>query len=269
MVMDMNSNRKAVFLDMDGTLFSHTTGSIPDSALYAVKKARDNGILLFGCTGRNTQELEGLGIDLDLMDGWITLNGAYCFNEQGIIHSDPIWKEDMELIVAEVKKDPFPILFSAKDRMFINMYDAHVEKEMEKIHSAYPPICSIDDALVEPIYQMCPYVDENRWKALLKHLHVQAVQWTYLVWDVNSETCTKANGIQAVCDYYGIRKENTYGFGDAHNDIPMMHATGIGVCMGNGADETKQAADYITGHIDENGLYDAFVHFGLTGEEKI
>ena len=40
----------------------------------------------------------------------------------------------------------------------------------------------------------------------------------------------------------------------------------IGVCMGNGADETKQAADYITGHIDENGLYDAFVHFGLTGE---
>ena len=49
----------------------------------------------------------------------------------------------------------------------------------------------------------------------------------------------------------------------------MMHATGIGVCMVNGADETKQAADYITGHIDENGLYDAFVHFGLTGEEKI
>ena len=116
MVIDMNSNRKAVFLDMDGTLFSHTTGSIPDSALYAVKKARDNGILLFGCTGRNTQELEGLGINLTLMDGWITLNGAYCFNEQGTIHSDPICKEDMELIVAEVKKDPFPILFSAKNR---------------------------------------------------------------------------------------------------------------------------------------------------------
>ena len=60
--MDMNSNRKAVFLDMDGTLFSHTTGSIPDSALYAVKKARDNGILLFGCTGRNTHTIKKLKI---------------------------------------------------------------------------------------------------------------------------------------------------------------------------------------------------------------
>ena len=45
MVVDMNNNRKAVFLDIDGTLFSHTAGSIPDSALYVVKKARDNGIL--------------------------------------------------------------------------------------------------------------------------------------------------------------------------------------------------------------------------------
>ena len=263
----MNNHRKAVFLDVDGTLYSHTTGNIPESAMYAVNKARENGILLFGCTGRNIQELEGLGIDLAMMDGWITLNGAYCFNDQGIIHSDPIRKEDMELIVAEVKKDPFPILFSAEDRMFINMYDAFVEQDMKKIHSDYPVISSIDDALKEPIYQMCPYVDENRWKTLMKQLNVHAVQWTPFVWDVNSSTCTKANGIAAVCDYYGLSKENTYGFGDAHNDILMMHATGTGICMGNGAEETKQAADYVTGHIDENGLYDAFIHFGLTGEE--
>ena len=35
-------------------------------------------------------------------------------------------------------------------------------------------------------------------------------------------------------------------FGDMSNDNPMLEAAGIGVAMANGAEDTKQCADFIT-----------------------
>ena len=37
----------------------------------------------------------------------------------------------------------------------------------------------------------------------------------------------------------------------------------IGVAMGNAQDEAKAVADYITDRIDEDGIRNALVHFGL------
>ena len=42
---------KAVFFDMDGTLFSHTSGQIPPSARQALQQLRENGIRIFLSTG--------------------------------------------------------------------------------------------------------------------------------------------------------------------------------------------------------------------------
>lgn len=266
--MTENENRKAVFLDMDGTLYSHAIGGIPESAQKALKLAKQNGVLIFGCTGRNVEELKQMGVDLSVCDGWITLNGAYCFNDQEEIFTDPVSYEDMKTIVEYVKQDPFPIMFSAKDSVYMNMYDPYVEEEMNAIHTPYPPILPLEHALETPVYQMCPYVKEEVWKALMKQLHVQATRWTELAWDVNSDTCSKGNGIRHVCAYYGLKKENTYGFGDALNDIPMMRETGTGICMGNGDEMVKAAADHVTGHIDEDGLYQAFEKYGLLGKDS-
>ena len=33
--------------------------------------------------------------------------------------------------------------------------------------------------------------------------------------------------------------------------------------MGSGGDGAKAAADYVTTGVDEDGLYNAFLHFGL------
>ena len=43
----------------------------------------------------------------------------------------------------------------------------------------------------------------------------------------------------------------------------MLKTTGIGVAMGNAIDSVKVVADYITDRIDEDGIYNALVHFGV------
>ena len=43
----------------------------------------------------------------------------------------------------------------------------------------------------------------------------------------------------------------------------MLRYCGTGVAMGNGTDEAKAAADYVTGTVREDGLIRAFEQFGL------
>ena len=45
-------NRKLIFFDIDGTIAVEPTGEIPDSAKEAIKKAKENGHLVFINTGR-------------------------------------------------------------------------------------------------------------------------------------------------------------------------------------------------------------------------
>ena len=48
---------KAVFLDIDGTLLSNTTGQIPKSAGEAIDSMRMNGVKVFTATGRHMSEI--------------------------------------------------------------------------------------------------------------------------------------------------------------------------------------------------------------------
>ena len=43
----------------------------------------------------------------------------------------------------------------------------------------------------------------------------------------------------------------------------MLEYCGYGVAMGSGGEEIKAMADYVTGDVDKNGLYDAFEKLGL------
>ncbi len=74
---------------------------------------------------------------------------------------------------------------------------------------------------------------------------------------------TKAHAIDCLLKYLGISIEDTIAFGDAKIDIPMLEYCNIGVAMGSGGEEIKAMADYVTDDVDNDGLYKAFVHFGL------
>lgn len=43
-------------------------------------------------------------------------------------------------------------------------------------------------------------------------------------------------------------------FGDGSNDLKMLKEVGTGVAMENAKDEVKEAADYIAGLNDEDGV---------------
>lgn len=70
---------------------------------------------------------------------------------------------------------------------------------------------------------------------------------------------SKGNAVRFLCEYLNIDLKDSIAAGDAANDIPMLKAAGCGVCMCNGTDDTKAAADYITkSDNNHNGFLEIF-----------
>ena len=255
---------KAVFFDVDGTLLSHKTNSVPDSARRALGALREKGILIFLATGRHIsmlqrmQPLEGLRFD-----GIVSLNGQYCRNEQGIIYHCPIAPADIAILLDFLKENPHPCILVEEDRMYINFHNDLVEKVQAAIHSDMPELGDLNRGYTHPIYQAILYMSEEDQRKLPPMPGIRLTSWTLGGADLIPATGGKAAGIAKVLQHYGIDKSETMAFGDGQNDVDMFRAVGTAVAMGNACREAKEAAHYITDPVDEDGIYNALKHFGI------
>lgn len=68
---------------------------------------------------------------------------------------------------------------------------------------------------------------------------------------------TKDKGLDMFCKLHNIDAKDVIAFGDMDNDIEMLKYAGLGVCLKNGSEPTKAAADVITEKtIQEDGWAD-------------
>ncbi len=65
---------------------------------------------------------------------------------------------------------------------------------------------------------------------------------------------SKSDAIHMLKDHFYVKQEEEImAFGDNFNDIDMIRYAGLGVAMGNAADEVKEAADIVTDINDNEG----------------
>lgn len=90
--------QKILFIDVDGTLCSPTKNEPPLSAIYAIRQARENGHLVYICTGRSLAEIYDNILEIGL-DGIIGGNGCYIENHGEIIFHDKLTSEQCKRVV--------------------------------------------------------------------------------------------------------------------------------------------------------------------------
>lgn len=257
---------QAIFCDIDGTLYDHSKGKseFPQSAKDALREAQRKGIKVFVATGRYTDMLAALQQEFPF-DGFVTVNGQYALLRDGTVircaAHDP---EDIRKLVPLMREhgvasqiieqyETFPI---AEHERNVSMYD-WMGKEV-------PPLYDVSRVDEHPVLQFLVFLSMEEGKKLLRDLqHIEITSAGGEILDVIPKTGGKEVGIAAIAEHFGFAQENIMTFGDGINDIRMLRWAGIGVAMGNAVPETKEAADYVTTPVWDNGIANALRRFGV------
>lgn len=259
----MRDRIKAVFFDIDGTLVSFTTHTVPESARRAISELRQRGVKVFISTGRL---LKHVSIVSDIeVDGYITVNGSYCITAAGdVIFERAFTRQTVERVIDLAEQYGFDLNVMTHDNMYVTGMGERVQY-IAKMINIMPEVTDVRAiAATQSVVQMCPYIDKELEQKIMPLLpDCVGSRWIDLFMDLNLKGVDKSLGISEVMKYYGMDLSQAMAFGDGGNDIPMVRDAAIGVAMGNACDELKQVADYVTSSVDEDGVVRALEHFGL------
>ena len=84
-----------------------------------------------------------------------------------------------------------------------------------------------------------------------------------MVPEVHHPESGKGSGVRHVAEHHGWSREEIAAVGDHFNDLGMLEYAGLGVAMGNALPEVRQAADWITGTLEEDGVAQVIERFVL------
>lgn len=258
---------KALFFDIDGTLVSFKTHKIEQSTVDAIELAHSKGIKIFISTGRPSVIINNLSQlqEKNLIDGYITMNGAYCFVGDDVLYESKMTKEDQLSIIDFCKKTNSPCIFVEKNRMNVCQPDDLVKSIFyDFLKVTDMNIISFEEAAQKDCYQITPFISkqmEDSLALILKNAEIG--RWHPAFTDITSSGNTKQNGIAVIAKHFGFDISQTMAFGDGGNDIGMLKKAGIGVAMGQADKDVKSAANYITSSVDDKGIYNAMKHFEI------
>ncbi|MDO4537970.1 MAG: HAD hydrolase family protein [Coriobacteriales bacterium] len=259
-----------VFLDLDNTFW--TDQGVPDSALEAVHAAQAKGNLVFTNTGRaraGTRPLMQYGLD-----GRCYAAGAEVFFGTDKISDVRLGADGSHLLRDALDVGEGILIAEGGERCFVRAYDEEMLAELKEV------LAQTNDPFIdhEDISQMSEqdHAQIHKYSLFMRGGVPESIKASvpggYIPTTMGEATefttpgVTKASALETVRSYVEERsgkRWRTMALGDAGNDIPMIRAADVGVSMGNGTDAAKEAADFVTRDITDDGLAFAFECFGL------
>jgi hypothetical protein len=239
---------------------------LPDSAVEAIRTLRKNGHLAFINSGRtraNIQSDELLGIGFD---GIIAGCGTDVEYQGEKLSEFLVSDEEVERLLVVCKDNQMAALLEGPEFCYFRASDfdgdPYIEYLKREIGHTIRDIDSSKSFRINKLSAALHGSDIEKIKRDLGDGYQVVVHNPELV-EVVPQGFTKATGIRIVCEKLGIRREDTYAFGDSANDLDMLSYVAHGVAMGNGTDIAKQTAEYVTAPLMEDGILAGLTHYGL------
>ena len=273
--------RKIIFLDIDGTLTVPGSNEPPVSALCAIESARKNGHLVFLCSGRNYEMLSPL-LRYEF-DGAIASSGGYIVYDQKVLYDCPMTEQQKQTVLKVLLNSGVYRTIECKDgsytdesfREFLREHESEGRNSellrwREQIEASLhiQPMSTYEG---QPVYKVVVMSPVREW--LKEPEKMLENEFQFCIYEPDEYGITNAEIINRkfdkgqamirVCSYLDMPVSDTIAFGDSMNDLEMLQTAGIGVCMGNGSDQLKQAADMICPAVTDDGLYQAFQRLHL------
>jgi len=252
-----------VALDIDGTLMSYDQ-ELSEDVRDAVAGLRAAGHHVVLASGRSliamTPVAEILGIDR----GWVVASNGAVTARLDPEEPDGYALEDV------VTFDPGPALRLLREHLpdaryavedvgvGFRMNELFPDGELDGVHR----VVEFDELWAGEVTRVivrAPGSTSEEFHELVERLGLDdvtyAVGWTAWM-DLAPLGVTKATGLELVRRALHVQPHRTVAVGDGHNDVEMLQWAARGVAMGHADAAVQEAADEVTGTIDDDGAAD-------------
>lgn len=253
------SNRKAIFIDIDGTLIADG-GSPTEYNIAQLREAQRQGHLVVLNTGRSYAFIPKELREASYIDGIVAGGGAHVILYGKTLHHQTIPEEQLCAIAD---------LYLRLGKWC--QFEGEVYNYRVQACEGFLTISSADDfqtrykgAKVTKLTTQGEFLPEER--ALLHPWFYLYKMHDYSEGIIRGES--KTAGIERILAAAGIPWSNTIGIGDSANDIEMIMNVAFGIAMKNAVTELKQVAHAVTDDCYHSGVGKAIAKYVLNQPES-
>jgi len=264
----MTGKRKALFFDIDGTLFSEVNRNVPESARQAVEQARNKGHLVFINSGRPYCLISPIRPMIEV-DGYCCGCGTRIIAENQVLFSVTIPHERGIEIKKIIKDHNLDGILEGTESCYFRKEPSRipgVEKMKENVarEGNLSPYGWEEDCY--DFDKFCVLADEKSdlpgfSRAL--GLDFEIINRGDGFYECVPAGYSKATAIELVLKRYGIALEDTYVFGDSTNDLSMFEYAKNCILMGHHDVELEPYATFYTKNVEDDGVAYAMEKLGL------
>lgn len=249
------TKEKALIFDIDGTAIDSPDQKLPSERLVNAVRSVEDEYYVCAATGRPwpfaQHVLQGMG----LIDPCIISGGTQiCNPEDGsIVWQCNIEKEDVREIKAVLLKHPGYRLiindFSEDDYFNGGFSPEEFDAEQEIFFADY---IFVPDAIAAEIAKELQ--DISGIVCILATAQKPGHRDIHMT----NRIATKEHAVAELLGMIGVDKQDTWGFGDALNDVHLFNAVNTKIAMENAVQELKDIADEVIPHVADDGLAQYF-----------
>ena len=276
---DMNriEEIRLVAIDLDQTLL-HSDKTFSEYSRTVICRLIEKGILVIPTSGRDLDRMKENILQIPGIRYAIGLNGSKVYDlgngdpnrdpsivrqiagfplspDEAIFSLDYMrpWCDILEmdtdrgLLMETVTDSPEAIDFVCKRYFFINFDVQNYVSLSEFVRLEKPKVWKISGF----------YADRTKFNGILGKKFPRTSIDFCASDDLLTETCSakasKGNGLKALMEYLGVRKNEVLAMGDNGNDVSMFRVAGISVAVGNALPEVQEEASFTTDTNNNDG----------------
>ena len=235
---------KAIIFDLDGTAIPNRKDGMPSSRLIGVISKIKNEVAVSVATGRPIFNCREILKSLGVVSPCIIAGGAQIIDPQSetVLWQKFIAKKSVQQVIDAVNQFDYQIYFSNEVKS---------SKAREKLMNKPENIIYI-----MAVSKRHASILLKKFKKITDIVSHSVPSWTPDHFDIHitHKEATKKYALELLLKMIKVKKNETVGFGDGDNDLPIFEIVGYKVAMENGSDRLKKIADEIAFSAEKDGV---------------